>query len=275
MVVSDTSFKFRNLEVLNGNECRFGEKRSYGESTYVRLPSSRSAWSNDKVSSRAVQGRAAFVPEFVSLISGSGMEDSDEESARIDKFLYVQLVKQNKDIFTSILRSNPEILGLIMKMRPEDTSKFMHASNSSYASKRKMATMFCKIFKFNPLASEKKQREVEKTKQTLVERGKLEHGTMLLHKTALAEYSTLCAFVRVNDLSIFIAQLHSIAKAQEVPNPDSLMNLDHPLFFNKLWILISGDKGSSTMKFVAGVGGHEAHLFGLFEATDTPENLLV
>ena len=43
----------------------------------------------------------------------------------------------------------------------------MHASNSSYASKRKMATMFCKIFKFNPLASEKKQREVSRARYSL------------------------------------------------------------------------------------------------------------
>ena len=248
--------------------------RSYGESTFVRLPSSRTSWPNDKLSTRAVQGRAAITADFISLISGTGLNPSPEDSARIDSFVYTHLIKQNKDTFINLLRTSLEVLGIIMKMSPEDTSKFMHAFNSSYSSKREMAAMFCKIYQFNLLASEKKQRSVEKTKQTLVERDKLEHGTMLLQQTAQAEYSTLCAFVRVSDLSSFIAELHAIALDQDVQDLESMKNLSHPLFLNKLWVVISGDKGSSTMKFVIGVGGHEPHLFALFQAADTPENLL-
>ena len=160
-------------------------------------------------------------------------------------------------------------------MTPEETSKFMHASNTSYASKRKMSTMFGQILKFNPFASEKEQKVVEKDKQMLVDRSKLEHGTLLLSKTALAEHSTLCAFVRVSDLSGFIVGLHSTALSEDVSDPNSMKNLDHPLFFNKLWFVISGDKGGSTMKFVAGLGGHDPHLFAMFAACDTPENLLI
>jgi hypothetical protein len=277
-VVRDTGTKLKNIEVLSGKEEKSDEKRSYGESTFVRLPSARSTWPNNKVSTRAVQGRAAIVRDFISLISGSssiGENVSIEESDKIDRFLFIHLIKQNKEVFKELLRSSKEVLSLIMKMTPEETSKFMHASNSSYNQKRKMATMFGKIFGFNPLSSKKQQKLIEKSKQMLVERSKLEFGTLLLHKTATAEYSTLCAFVRVTDLSLFIVELHTRAISEEVPDQNSLKNLDHPLFFNKLWIVISGDKGSSTMKFAAGVGGHDPHLLGLFEASDTPENLLI
>ena len=271
-VVGSSNNKLTNIDVVIG---KGDGRKSYGENVLVRLPSTRSSWPNDKVSTRAVQGRAAIVGDFVSLISGSSISSfSREDSDQIDSFLYLQLIKQNKDIFTKLLRSSSEILGLVMKMTPEETSKFMHASNSSYSSKRKMATMFGKIFGFNPLASEKQQRFVEKEEQKLIERSKLEHGTILLRKTAHAEFSTLCAFVRVSDLSRFFAELFLKAQAEESVDLNSMRNLDHPLFFNKLWIIISGDKGASTMKFVGGVGGKDPHLFGIFEASDTPENLL-
>ena len=108
----------------------------------------------------------------------------------MERLLFAELVKQNKDVFKDILRSDKDTLACVMKLTPE-TSKLMHGSNCSYSSKRKLATMFGKFLNFNPLASENKQREVEKTKQTLVERETLEHGTLLLHKTAHSEYATL------------------------------------------------------------------------------------
>ena len=38
-------------------------------------------------------------------------------------------------------------------------------------------------------------------------------------------------------------------------------------------MIIGGDKGAQTMKFI--VGGHDPHLFGMFEALDIPANLLI
>ena len=105
-VVRDTSSKLKNIEVLTGKEEKSDEKRSYGESTYVRLPSARTTWPNTKVSTRAVQGRAAFVRDFISLISGSSVDGEKEESDDIDRFLFIQLIKQNKEIFKDLLRSS-------------------------------------------------------------------------------------------------------------------------------------------------------------------------
>ena len=51
-------------------------------------------------------------------------------------------------------------------------------------------------------------------------------------------------------------------------------NLRHPLYYNKLWVIISGDKGAQTMKFIVGIGGRDPHLLGMFEASDTPANLM-
>ena len=88
---------------MSGKEGKSEGSRHYGESTYVRLPSSRSAWPNYKVSTRAVHGRAAVVKDSLSMISGSEFSVSKEESDRIEKFLFIQLVKQNKAVFISIL----------------------------------------------------------------------------------------------------------------------------------------------------------------------------
>ena len=81
------------------------------------------------------------------------------------KILFSFLIKKNEDVFRDLLRTSPEVLSIVMKLSPEETSKFIHLSNSSYSCKRKMSTMFGKMFNFNVLASEKKQRIFEKSKQ--------------------------------------------------------------------------------------------------------------
>jgi hypothetical protein len=270
----DVSVQLKGLNIFSGKELRVEEKRNYGESTFVRIPSSRqTVWPNDKVSTRTVKNRAEAAKDFITLISGTS-DLSKEKAAPVERLLFAELVKQNKDVFKDILRSDKDTLACVMKLTPEETSKLMHGSNCSYSSKRKLATMFGKFLNFNPLASENKQREVEKTKQTLVERETLEHGTLLLHKTAHSEYATLCAFVRTTDIASFISDLVVLARSQEVSDHASMKNLDHPLYFNKLWVVIGGDKGAETMKFTAAVGGHDAHLFGMFQASDLPANLL-
>ena len=269
----DVSVQLKGLNIFSGKELRV-EERNYGESTFVRIPSSRqTVWPNDKVSTRTVKNRAEAAKDFITLISGTS-DLSEENSAPVEKLLFAELVKQNKDVFKDLLRSDKDTLACVMKLTPEETSKMMHGSNCSYSSKRRIATMFGKFLNFNPLASESKQREVEKTRQTLVERDTLEHGTLLLHKTAHSEYATLCAFVRTTDLASFISDLVVLARSQEVSDLASMKNLDHPLYFNKLWVVIGGDKGAATMKFTAAVGGHDAHLFGMFQASDLPANLL-
>ena len=270
----DISTNIHNLDIFSAKDLKTEGVRSYGESTFVRIPSSRKTiWPNDQVGSRAVQMRAKMSKEFISLVSGASSV-SEERSEKVEKMLYIELVKQNKEVFIDLLRNNTEVLNNVMKMSPAETSMFMHSANSSYNQKRKMATMLTKVFKFNPLFSEKRQRECEKPKKSLVERNKLDHGSMLLHKIARSEYATLCAFVRVTELAEFVSELVSLSLAQELTDLSSMKNLAHPLYFGKLWIVLGGDKGNSTMKFVAGVGGCNPHLFAMFEASDTPSNLL-
>ena len=101
----------KNIEILTGNDTRAPDRRSYGESRFVQLPSARTPWPNDRVSARAVKGRAAIVRDFISLLSGSsGRKLSKVEADQIDSFLFVQLVKQNKEMFIKILRSSNEVL---------------------------------------------------------------------------------------------------------------------------------------------------------------------
>ena len=106
----------------------------------------------------------------------------------------------------------------------------------------KPRTMFGKIFTFNVFSSEKKQREYESGKKDLVERKKLDHGTMLMFKTAHSEYATLCSFVRVCDLALFVSEMFRLAQTENISDLNSMKNLQHSLFKGKLWIVIGGDK---------------------------------
>ena len=103
----------------------------------------------------------------------------------------------------------------------------------------------------------------------LVERSKLEHGTLLMKKGATSEHTSLCSFVKMSDLASFFAELYAKALMDDNGDPKSMKNLQRPLFNGKLWLVIGGDKGAKTMKFIGGVGGHDPHIFGMFEATDT------
>ena len=75
----------KHVEVLIGNEVKGEGMRSYGESTFIRLPSARASWPNDNVGTRAVKSRAATIGDIVSLMSGSsGGNLSKEESDQIN-----------------------------------------------------------------------------------------------------------------------------------------------------------------------------------------------
>lgn len=173
----DTENNFKNLDVFSGKELKADPmaRKAYGESTCVRIPSSRTTWPNSKVSSRAVQARAASVKEFITLISGASRCISKEESDQVEAFLFSYLIKQNQNVFKKLLRTSSEVLSIVMKMSPEETSDFMHLSGSSYNGKRRMSTILGKIFQFNIFSSEKNQRDFEKSRKSLVERSKLDH----------------------------------------------------------------------------------------------------
>ena len=274
-VRSDESTGLKYVDVYKGRELelRSDGKRKYGESLFVRLSSSRASLPNIQVSSIAIRERALVARDIISLISGS-YNLAPGEASQNDEIIFAYLVRQNPELFKNLLKSNKEVLSAVMKLGPGETAKFMHSSNISYATKRKMSTMFGKIFNFNVFSSEKKQREFENEKKVLVERNKMEHGNLLLYKTATAEYTTLCAFVRVSDLASFVSELYEKAMLEDILDPNSMKNLQHLLYKGKLWVVIGGDKGSKTMKFVCQVGGHDPHIFGIFEASDTPSNLL-
>ena len=273
---NDATTGLKNVDLFKGRELELSSdgKRKYGESSYVRLSSSRATiWPNMQVSSKAVRARALAAKDLISLISGS-CSLPPVEAAKNDEVIFAYLVRQNPDLFRNLLKSNTEVLSIVMKMGPGETARFMHSANISYSAKRKMSTMFGKIFNFNVFSSEKKQRAFENEKKGLVERSKLEHGTLLMKKTATAEHTTLCSFVRVSDLASFVSELYALALLEDIFDPTSMKNLQHPLYQGKLWVVIGGDKGAQTMKFVVGVGGHDPHIFGMFEAADTPANLL-
>ena len=153
---------------------------------------------------------------------------SPEEAAKNDEIVFEYLVRQNPELFRNLLKTNTEVLSAVMKLSPGETAKFMHSSNVSYAAKRKMSTMFSKFFNFNIFSSEKKQRAFEKEKKDLVERSKLEHGSLLMHKTASAEYTTLCSFVRVSDFASFVFDLYTKAKFVDCVDQNSIKNLPTP-----------------------------------------------
>ena len=222
-------------------EMRSDGKRKYGESSFVRLAFSRATTlPNTKVSARAVRSRAHAAKDIISLISGS-YNLPPAEAARNNKIIFEYLFKQNPDLFRKLLKTNTKVLSIVMKMGPGETAKFMHSSHISYNTKRKMSTMFGKIFNFKVFSSEKKQRDFESDQKVLVERAKLDHGNLLMHKTARSEYTTLCSFVRVSDLNCFISELYTKAQLEEVTDSNSMKNLEHPLYKGKLWVVIGVD----------------------------------
>ena len=94
---------------------------------------------------------------------------------------------------------------------------------------------------------------------------------MLLFKTASAEWSTLCAFVRSTNLSQFFKDIWKKTLEHQTQD-DSMQNMNHPFYKGKLWVVIKGDKGGFLMKYAGQFSVFEPSIFGMFEAADTVKN---
>jgi hypothetical protein len=246
--------------------------RAYGVSTFVKLKSSRGI--KNEVQQRTLQNRARQMWEFGLLCTGA--DDSVSDKATLDchlQQLLAELIKQHSGDFERLISSNTKVLDKLLKMTPLQTSELMSACNFSFSQKRRLATIMGSIFGFNPLASEVKQRAYEKERTNIVSREKIEAGKMLLFKTAKSENATTCAFVRHKNVCQFLTEIHKFALDTKC-NDSDILNLDHPHYGGKIWVILKGDKGSHLMKFSLSISAHAPHIWGMFEAADTVSNLM-
>ena len=123
----------------------------------------------------------------------------------------------------------------------------------------------------NILPSERKVREVKAPMISHVNEDAVESGYIGLKKSKLNEDVTQYAYLRVKDLKVFIEEIIK----RDISGFSNARELG-----DKWWILFSGDKGGSYMKyhreivnsFKAG-SVDNVHIYCMFEATDSVENM--
>ena len=105
-----------SLQVVSGKELVVREPgmpagaRAYGESTFVRLPTSRQAGTVEMLGSRALRDRAHLVWEFLRLVSCGGLHLPPEDAASCLERLVAQLLTLYKEPFKGVLELHPQLL---------------------------------------------------------------------------------------------------------------------------------------------------------------------
>ncbi|KAJ8018545.1 hypothetical protein HOLleu_43399 [Holothuria leucospilota] len=141
-------------------------------------------------------------------------------------------------------------------------------------SKVRSLRIFLRNLNINVLPSESKiySELQERQKVYRSDKPKVEVGTCMLKKTTTSE-KTETAFIRFKSIKQHAEQ--TIRRHFETGLLDCSSH-----FQEKIWIKIGGDKGGSTTKLamqVVNIPGcnspHNTHLLGMFEATDSIENL--
>ena len=117
------------------------------------------------------------------------------------------------------------------------------------------------------MPSEKSQRTAFEQQSSIYDEDTMEYGKMELFRTAKSQFTTAQAFCRANDLAQFIEKLYKLEMLQTSAD-NTMKNLNHPLYMNKVWVSIQADKGGTLMKYMAGVGTGKPRLIGMFQATN-------
>ena len=213
-----------------------GQKRSvtkkpvYGKSLFVSLPASRDPAPNSMVKKSTLLLRANLCRDFMVVVSGSSkLLEESQEKVEI-KLLLSKLPNLLPEPFLEVVKSSKKIVTQALQLSPRDTSRLMHSVGVTYSTKRQLVTVLGKLNSFSPFAGEKRQREYEKEAKYLLDNSKVEKGAMLLWKTALADTTSPCPYVRVTGLDKMVWDLVVLARRQTPVEQDSLsmLDLDNP-----------------------------------------------
>ena len=197
------------------------------------------------------------------LCHTSGSSSIDERCLLLTEFL-----KSNKELTKqAITKAGFKILDTLSAEHTISLQSLLRMPTNKMRNLR----IFLNKLDVNILPSERKVREVKAPMISHINEDAVESGYIGLKKSKLNEDVTQCAYLRVKDLKVFI---------------EKIINRDISGFSNarelgdKWWILFSGDKGGSYMKyhleivnsFKAG-SVDNVHIYCMFEATDSVENM--
>lgn len=145
---------------------------------------------------RVVRNLAHQAMEFIHLTSPGVIQR-----------VIARLLTLYKADFKAVVELQPSLVKNMMTLSVAEVSLMMGANNTSMRQRRRDSIMHQKFFGFRLYPSEHKQRAYEKEQVKIVSREKLESGMMLLVRTASAAATTLCGFVKVASLPIYIEEL--------------------------------------------------------------------
>ena len=136
-----------------------------------------------------------------------------------------------------------------------------------------MASMLSKLrYGVRLFGSEAKRREAQAEVTKLVATPKLQVMKLLMKRTGIAEFATLCPAVKVGDLPNFLVEL-----VEEVRQGDfekgSLQDPDAPRYGGLLRVVFGADKGGGVTRFGIEMAASGLHLVGMFSAHDSHENM--
>lgn len=199
--------EYKLAEVLRGRTVGQPGERPYGEPLFLRIASARQPGMAEEIGPRTLRNHAHFVMEVLRLLCTAGFFlDSDDVTMNV-QLVISQLLSLYKETFSAVVKLQPKLLTQHMMLTTEEASRVMHGLNLNWATRRRQSIMFSKLLHTRLFPSEQKQREHDKEKGKLVAREKLNVGKMLLHKTVAAEFSTPCAYVKVDNLIQYCEEL--------------------------------------------------------------------
>ena len=213
--------------------------------------------SRQEVWSRAHDGR-----QLLGLVAASDNQDSEENL----KALIVQMMKRRPHIFSAAA----EDAGIFTtKMITPDAAVNIQSLLRLTDNKLRDLRHMLKNAGSHVLPSSRQMVKIRKEKTKHVNQDKLESGEMYLRHVQKDKNVTSCPYVKVKDLIEYISTICEKSELRDDPN-----------FNNEIWLLFSGDKGGSSMKFVFSVVNDvkngsvdNNHIYCMFKASDSLENM--
>ena len=210
-----------------------------------------------------LRSRCDYVMKLASLISGSEEEEERE-------LLFVQIMKTNFSFFQRALKQsgknffdniisvkNAAELRLVLQM---PTYMFRRLRNC-------LSTLGFPI-----LPSEPKMRLYRLPLLKHADKGQIGAGVFLLRHTVKDSSVSPVPYLKVKDLAKYVNDVFTNLELQN--------KVSYTGFNDEIWILFSGDKGGSLMKFhfeiINGTSTgsiFNVHVFCLYEGADIPENM--
>ena len=104
---NEITFGSGHLEAFGGRYIK-EDGHHYGESIFVKLPSSREILNNENVDKKTLQKRSLRVKDFMTLSSGMAGKTMEEDTDSLKK-LFAVLIEQNKTIVINTLKQPQDL----------------------------------------------------------------------------------------------------------------------------------------------------------------------